>query len=178
MDYLNRMAPSEVLTHRLLERRAAEAPDALFFSFQNESFTLGHCNRMANRMARNLQEAGITTGTHVAVFMDTSAEYMYLWMALSKVGAVEVPINTAYRGDVLKHVLHTCQATACILDDRFIDTVDEASFGFAQFKQVFAAPGRASALPPRGQHLASLLAPNDESNLTLLPRYDDVTCII
>lgn len=178
MNYLDRTAPSQSMAHKLLEQRAAEASEATFFTLSNEAHTLGHCNRMANRVARNLLGAGITAGTHVAVIMESSAEYMYLWFALSKIGAIEVPINTAYRGDLLKHVFRTCQATACIIDQRFVETVEEAAPGFAQFAQVFVRVDAGTPLPGRAQGLPALLEPNDESNLYVAQRHDDVTGII
>lgn len=182
MDYLNQIPAADCVVHRLLERRAAQAPEAVVFTFQNQPFTLAHWNRMANRLARNLQRAGIRAGTHVAVLMDTSVEYMALWMALSKIGAVEIPINTAYRGHLLDHVLNTCQATACVIDARFIDTVAQVAPEFARFEQVIVCAGEIRApAPARALRLDSLLdAANeaDEADLGVPQRHDDVTCVI
>ncbi|HSV83286.1 MAG TPA: AMP-binding protein [Ramlibacter sp.] len=177
MDYLNRIQPGDCIVHRLLEARAAESPHEAFFTFEGRTLTLGECNRMANRVARNLQAAGVGPGSHVAVLMDSTPDYMVLWFALSKLGAVEAPINTAYRGDLLQHVLKTCKATACVLEDRFVDTVGEASSGFAPFSQVFVRGDEASG-GTAAMRFDSLLKDNDESNGDWPARHDDVTCII
>jgi crotonobetaine/carnitine-CoA ligase len=178
MDYLNRIPISESMTHRLLERRAAEAPDAVFFTLHNETYSLGRVNATSNRLARNLQDAGIVKGTHVAVIMETSADYICLWMALSKIGAVEVPINTAYRGDLLTHVLRTCQATVCIFDARFAGVVEGAAPGLEVFDQVFVRAEAGAALPARTKNFSTLLAPNDEANPDVAQRHQDLTGII
>jgi crotonobetaine/carnitine-CoA ligase len=133
---------------------------------------------MANRLARNLIDAGVQSGTHVAVIMETSADYMYLWFALSKIGAVEVPINTAYRGDLLRHVLRTCQATVCIIDQRFIDVIEEVKSDFSGLDLYVVRGISESPLPSGARSLAHLLGPNDESNLDKALRHDDVAGVI
>lgn len=178
MDYLNRISPADCFAHRLLETRASEDPGGAFFTFENHNYTFAHCNQMANRLARNLQKIGIGAGTHVAVLMETSVEYLFLWLALSKIGAVSVPINTAYRGDLLKHVLNTCRATVCVIDERFVSVVDEASSGFLPFAQVLVRAPQGRAIPACAKNMKTLFAPSDESNVAVEQRHDDTTVII
>src|SRR3954471_5878292 len=107
-------AAEDVVLVKLLERRAAEEPGAGFFTFGDEEHTRGGFNARVNRVARNLQDQGIGEGSHVAVLMDNSPDYLALWFALGKVGAVEIPINTAYHGAMLEHQLSVGQATHCV----------------------------------------------------------------
>ena len=51
---------------------------------------------------------------------------MIVWFALSKLGATEVPINTAYKGHLLEHVLKTTEASTVILDPEFEHVLEEA----------------------------------------------------
>ena len=51
--------------------------------------------------------------------MQGSLHYLIVWFALSKLGATEVPINTAYKGHLLEHVLKTTEASIVILDPEF-----------------------------------------------------------
>ena len=76
------VAPEDVVLVRLLERRAAEDPEAVFFTFGEEVHTRGAFNARVNRVARNLLEQGIGEGSHVAVLMDNSPDYLALWFAL------------------------------------------------------------------------------------------------
>ncbi|CAM3501265.1 AMP-binding protein [Polaromonas hydrogenivorans] len=178
MDYLNQIKPTDCFAHRLLETRALENPNDTFFTFEGESYTFAQCNQTANRLARNLLQAGIQAGTYVAVLMETSVEYLHLWMALSKLGAVSVPINTAYRGDILTHVLKTCQATVCVMDECFVGIVEEASAGFESFAQVYVRAPEGRALSAGAKHFETLYSPNDDSNLVVAQRHDDTAVII
>jgi len=38
--------------------------------------------------------------------LDNCAEFLFLWFALAKIGAVEVPINTALKGPLLVYLLN------------------------------------------------------------------------
>lgn len=167
MQHLDAYRPQDMMPHRLLELRAAEAPEAVFFTFEDQVWTLARFNAAANRMARNLTAQGITTGTHVAVLMDSSPDYLLLWFALSKLGAVEIPINTAYHGELLTHVLRTSQATAAVIDDRFADVL---------------AQGAPAPLAPVIVHgspaFDALHGPTEDTDLAIPQRHDAMTCVI
>jgi len=178
MEYLNGIAPADAMVHVLLERRAAETPEATFFSFGDGVHTLGDFNAASNRLARNLETFGITTGTHVAVLMETSVDYLCLWLALSKLGAVEIPINTAFRGDLLKHVLATCEATVCILDDKFTDVFRAVYPEGAPSELVFCRSGDAVAPAGVFRDFRSLLDPADDSDLRKPLQHDAIASII
>lgn len=170
MKYLEKFTESEAVAHLLLERRAADAPDALFFSFLDERWTLGDFNTRTNRVARNLQARGVQKGTHVLVLMDTSVDYMLLWFALSKIGAVEVPVNTAYRGDLLRHVVETSRATVCVMDQRFEEIVAAAYPEGVPFRQSF--------VKGEGGSFCELHEPAGEANLDNAISYDEIAGVI
>src|SRR3954465_11272611 len=116
-------AAEDVVLVKLLERRAAEEPGAVFFTFGDEEHARGGFNARVNRVARNLQDQGIGEGAHVAVLMDNSPDYLALWMALGKVGAVEIPINTAYHGAWLERQWSVGEAAFCIVDAAYLPAV-------------------------------------------------------
>jgi len=124
-DYLGSIPAEDATFVRLLEARAREIPAKLFFTFGDLGFTYDEFNRRANSMARRLRELGVGTGDSVAILMNSSPEYLTLWFALGKLGAIEVPINTAYHGDMLRHQLVTSQATFAAVDDVFVKPIQE-----------------------------------------------------
>ena len=173
IDYLNRTQPVEAMAHLFLEKRAAQTPQATFFSFLDETYTLDSFNRSANRLARGLKERGIGHGTHVFVLMETSVEYMHLWFALSKLGAVEVPVNIAYRGDLLRHVVVTSEATVAVMDMGFQDIVSEAFPEGTPFGLTILNGGEG-----KGVSFAELYLEGDDSNLDHSLKHDEITGII
>ncbi len=90
------------LVHRLLETRAGAAPNFPFLHFEDRDYTHAEMNSRANRMAAGLIALDMRKGTRVAVMMKSAPEYIDVWFAIAKAGAVEVPLNTAEqfrRGD-------------------------------------------------------------------------------
>ena len=63
------------------------------------------------RTASLFRELGVGRGDRVCLFMP-NAEYLYCWFGLSELGAVSVPINTAYRRDETAYILNNAEAVA------------------------------------------------------------------
>lgn len=115
-QYLKQFRREEVTVVHFLEWRAAADPEGVFFTWDDEVHTFADFNTSANRTARNLANVGIQQRTRVLVLMDTSPDYLRLWFALAKAGAVEVPVNSAYHGEILLHQLSLSAAEVAIVD--------------------------------------------------------------
>jgi len=164
--YLSAYEPDDVTMVRLLERRAARAGDTVFYTWADTAETVGAFNARVNRMARNLDRLGVSAGTHVAVIMNTSPDYLALWFAIAKLGAVEIPINSAYHGDLLIHQLATSRATAVVVDSDYAQRVDALA---DQMPGVDHVVVRGSYRPSDARiswsDFTALTLPNDESDL-------------
>src|SRR5256885_14962661 len=76
---------------------------------------------MDDRMAQGLAAAGIGRGDHVGVMLPNCADIVYVIFALARLGAVAVPINIAYKGELLRHVLDSSDASSLIIDGPYAD---------------------------------------------------------
>jgi carnitine-CoA ligase len=54
-------------------------------------------DREANKVANAFRQLGVGKGTRVGIFAANGLEYLTLWFGLAKIGAIELPLNTAYR---------------------------------------------------------------------------------
>lgn len=132
---------------RLLERAAASRPDDVLFTFEHVDHALAEVNARVDVLARNLHTRGVGRGTRVALLMGTSPEYLYGWFALAKLGAVEVPINTAYCGELLRHQLERAQVTLAIADQgALLDAVEAVRDQVPTLSGVISLPGEYSDL--------------------------------
>jgi carnitine-CoA ligase len=59
----------------------------------------------AGRIARALQQMGVRKGDRVASLIENSPEALLTWWGVIWSGAVAVPVNTAYKGEYLRHQL-------------------------------------------------------------------------
>ena len=111
--------------HRLLESKAEDAPAGRLIVGGTQALTRGELDDLANRVACALIEAGLGRGERCAVMMDNSGDYIGTWLGISKAGGVEVPLNTAYRGTILAHVLKTADVSIVIADASYASVLAE-----------------------------------------------------
>lgn len=71
------------------------------------------------RLATLLRSYGIGVGTVVGVALPNQPSFPVAWMALLRLGAVMVPLNTRYTSDEFKFVLGDANATFALVDEQF-----------------------------------------------------------
>src|SRR5262245_62114001 len=95
----------------LLDQRADEAPDkeALVYNYPEIGLelrlTYEQYRQGVNRLAKGLIALGVERGDHVAVWATNVPEWIFLQLALAKIGAVIVTINTNYRAAEVEYAL-------------------------------------------------------------------------
>src|SRR5260370_1021975 len=73
----------------------------------------------ANRLAKGLLALGIEKGEHVAVWATNVPEWVMLEIALAKIGAVLVTVNTNYRSAEIEYVLKQGDITTIFMIEGF-----------------------------------------------------------
>jgi crotonobetaine/carnitine-CoA ligase len=74
-----------------------------FIDFTGRVVTFAELDQEACRLANGLRKFGITKGQTVVTLLDNNAEGVFIWLAINKLGAISVPVNTAYKGEFLRH---------------------------------------------------------------------------
>ncbi|GAB7004705.1 ATP-dependent acyl-CoA ligase [Nocardioides sp. AN3] len=101
----------------VLDRRAQEEPDKPFAVFDGGStWTRAELRSRVRRAAASLEQLGVSQGDHVVVWLPNGPDVLLYFFAINYLGAVFVPMNTAYRGGVLAHALRTSDAEIAIID--------------------------------------------------------------
>ena len=102
----------------ILEDQAGRLGDKTLFRFEHETFTYQEVEEKARRAANGYQSLGVKKGDTVVAMLPTSPEFIFHWFGLAKLGAVDTPINTAYKGDLLRHVIDICKAKVMLVDEK------------------------------------------------------------
>lgn len=95
--------------------------------------------------AVGLQRLGVKQGDHVAAWLPNGREALLALYAVNYLGAVFVPFNTAYRGNLLEHVLRNSDATLLICHSGLLDRlegIDSAAIATVAVVGEGAAPTR------------------------------------
>jgi len=112
-----RVPPRERCVVRyLLDHWARERGDQVYVVFDGDvQWTYRELRRRVISVAVGLQRLGVKQGEHVLCWQPTSPEMLLTYYALNYLGAVYVPINTAYRGGVLEHVIENSDASLAVV---------------------------------------------------------------
>jgi len=130
----------------LLERRARETPGRRFVQFTDgKSWTWGETLIAARRTAATLQKLGVARGDRVLAFAPAGAALLRAWFGANLLGAVFVPVNTAYRGGILAHAIANAGATVLVGHAPLLERLGEISA--AKLKTVIAIGGPPPVLP-------------------------------
>ena len=91
----------------MLDSRAARFPDRRFARFEDGTqWTYTSCRDEVRRLAQGLQARGVRKGDRVFVWLPSGRPIVLAWFAINYLGAIYVPLNTAYKGKVLEHVIN------------------------------------------------------------------------
>src|SRR5262249_20228836 len=90
---------------KILEQQAQRHGRRPFVQFDSQQLSYREANDRANQVANGFLGLGAKKGTRVAILLYNRLEYLDLWFGLSKIGAVQVPLNTEYKSAQLLHVL-------------------------------------------------------------------------
>jgi crotonobetaine/carnitine-CoA ligase len=105
----------------VLRSRAASHGTEPFLRFRDGDLTYREVDADVNRVAQGLIALGVGKGDHVAIMLPNCPELVTAVFALARLGAVAVPVNTANRGEVLRHVLFSSDSTTLIIDQEYLD---------------------------------------------------------
>jgi len=163
------LAREECVLGHLLERWAEVKPNDIAFIFQDgPTWTWLEALQHTRRTAKAFADLGVVKGDHVLSWQPNGPDAVLTWFGLNYLGAVYVPLNTAYKGGILEHQVRISDARLIVchadLATRLND-VDTASLTDMVIvgKEYFDA----SAAAGLTAHPASTLAPT--SGLTEMP---------
>ena len=110
----------------LLRIAADECPDQIFAVFEDgQQWSFGEVYRRAQCRAAGLQMLGVQRGDRVLVWMPNGPGNLLTWFAANLLGACFVPVNPAYRGALLSHVIKNSQASIMVAHFDLVDRLAE-----------------------------------------------------
>lgn len=126
----------------LLAAEAEREPDRVAVRFADGELTVGAWERRARRAANALAGLGLAPGDPCALLLRNGPDFLAAWFGLSKAGLVEVPLNTALRGDLLADQLDRAGCAVIVVDAGLAPEVDALRDRLPLLRQVVVAgPG-------------------------------------
>ncbi|MBY8610300.1 amino acid adenylation domain-containing protein, partial [Burkholderia arboris] len=108
--------PEHQCIHELVEARARQTPEAVALVADHEQLSYAALNARANRLAHYLVERGVGPDTPVAVCAERSIAMVVALLAVFKAGGAYLPIDPAYSGTRLAHILDDAKPPVVLVD--------------------------------------------------------------
>ena len=132
----------------VLAERARSHPDKDFLRTHGATYTFRAFATESNRIAHGLARLGVTRGTRVMVSLPNRAEVVLIWLALAKLGAVYVPLNSAFKGPSLAAMMTGAQSSLLITDRSRLPVMTEIAAALTGLETVVLLGSIDGALVP------------------------------
>ncbi|MFY0729712.1 AMP-binding protein [Pseudomonas sp. NFX15] len=116
----------------VLQRAVSANGSKPFIDLLGEIFTYADLDRESSRLAHGLRGLGVEHGQTVVTIVDNNIDAVFLWFAINKLGAVSVPVNTAYKGEFLRHQLADAGARVIITESDYAERVQAIASGLSE----------------------------------------------
>ncbi|HTP60409.1 MAG TPA: AMP-binding protein, partial [Spirochaetia bacterium] len=109
---------------QVLTRQAETFPakDFIVYPDRNLRFSYAQFDERVNTLARGLLAVGIGKGDHVGIFATNVPDWLTYMFSLSRIGAITVTVNTAYRLAELEYLLRQSDMKALCLISGYRDS--------------------------------------------------------
>jgi crotonobetaine/carnitine-CoA ligase len=142
------LATREQTLPTMLERGADRHGDRPLLRWDDAAWSYGEVLDDAACLAGALADSGIAAGERVVVMSGNRPDVLRLWLACAWLGAVLVPVNTALRGEGLRHVVATARARAVALEAAFAERVTQAGASTTWVLDEDGLPAGREPVPP------------------------------
>lgn len=122
----------------LLEERVKKSPNNLLLLFNDRRFTYADFQREVNRVANAFLRLGIQKGDKISLLLPNCPEFLFAVFALAEIGAVFVPINTAFTAEEAQFVLEHSESSFLVTTQRFLPLVEQIRGRSPSLKQVIS----------------------------------------
>jgi long-chain acyl-CoA synthetase len=123
---------------QLLETRARATPEKTFLINEPDArrWTYREFDAAVNRAANLLAARGVGRGDVVSLLMPNSAEYVIVYFACFKLGALAGPVNSLLKPEEIAYVVGNSEARTLLVNTAFLHAVEAARAGLPLLESV------------------------------------------
>jgi crotonobetaine/carnitine-CoA ligase len=162
-----------------LDRAVAAHPGRVLLDFSGVLYTYGDVDRLSTRMANAFAALGVGSGQTVVSMLDNNIDAVICWLAINKLCAVSVPINTALRGEFLRHQIADAGAALVVCEADYLSRIADVAAGLPDVKLLLQrAPAGAPAAGAISVAALDAHRGVDDTPMAAKPRPQDLACLI
>ena len=162
-----------------LERAVAKHPDRVLLDFSGKLYTYSEVDSISTRMAHALSNLGVLPGETVLTMLDNNIDAVVCWLAINKLRAVSVPINTALKGEFLRHQIADTGTHLVICEADYLPRITSLAEQLTNVTRILC---RGDFIAPKDCRIPIAALDehrgNDDTPLSVKPEPSDLACLI
>jgi acyl-CoA synthetase (AMP-forming)/AMP-acid ligase II len=122
--------------NEMLRSRVEQHPEKLALIFRDKQWSYAEFQREVDRVANGFIRIGVERGDRLAFVLPNCAEFLFAVFAVTKIGAVFVPLNPQYTAEEAEYVLHHSEASIVLTSPELLPLIDAVRGELPDLKQV------------------------------------------
>lgn len=119
-------AVEDCIVGAAIDRWARDTPDKTSIIFPGgTAWTYRELRDVVRQTALGLQQIGVTQGDNVIVWLPNGPDAVRTLFAINYLGATVVPVNLAYRGRILEHVVRNSEARTAVIHHELLPRLND-----------------------------------------------------
>ena len=131
----------------VLAKRSKEVPNRPWIITDEQSYSYRTMDERSSRLAWGFDGLGIGANDTVLVMLPDTVDFVLIWCALSKLGAIEVPVNVHYRGNLFTYLVNDSMAQTMVVDASFLERLESVSTDLIYMKRLIVYGGGDTQVP-------------------------------
>ena len=130
---------------QLVEQMCQMDPRKIFLFFEDHEITYQRFQENVYRTANWLSRLGIKKGDRVCLNLPNCPEFLYIWMGLSHIGGIMVPINVAFREKEATYILRHSECMALVGNEETLGITKNVCRDLSFLKWTISIDGRSDS---------------------------------
>ena len=110
--------------YEVLEENTRRFPKRVFIYEEDKKIRWRELKHYVDSFARYLELIGVKKGDNVVILMSNSKDFLIALLAIGKLGAVPIPLNTFLKRPELEYILNDCEAKLVITQGKFSELLE------------------------------------------------------
>ena len=142
----------------VFQATAAKHPNKVAIVFEDREITFKELDQVSNKIANMLRSStNLKHGDTVAIFMENCPEFVFVSLALSKIGVTAALINCKLTGDSLAHCIRIANCSGLFFHSTLSEAVAEVLPSLAISDVLYCVCGESSI--PQAKSLEAEISP-------------------
>ncbi|MDY6910821.1 MAG: long-chain-fatty-acid--CoA ligase [Chloroflexota bacterium] len=136
----------------------AICPDRAAIVFDGNRFSFAELADRVNRLSNVLLGMGVQKGDRVSILQVNCNQYVEVYYAVAKIGAIFVPLNFRAKQEELTHMLNNSESKVLFSGDRYIDLVNAMKPNLTSAPKLVSLDGKVEGMASYDELMASASA--------------------